>query len=160
MTTKLIQQEANRYLRDEAVKAHYNGEGAKSRHLAAIALRNEKNNSDSSMLQFRDLFWAFSLLIHWMIDRQDFDHIIKPAWYAFGERQKPSIGNSDNASKPNHEKISPIAQNSKDHWCTLIQYLLDALTHSNINLDNSFKQLAEIEKKGRRRRKKELELLE
>ncbi|MCP4353882.1 MAG: hypothetical protein GY795_51195 [Desulfobacterales bacterium] len=132
MTTQLSQQEANKYLRDEAMKAHLDGEGAKARHLAAIALMRQTPYSKLPVLPFKDMFWAFSILIYWMLDANDYTSVLEPAWYAFGRQQKFS----DNDNNREHKRIAPIAEKPEEHWYTLIHFLLGALNllhHSNFN---------------------------
>lgn len=130
MTTDISKRESIKYLRNEAIRAHLDGQGAKARHLAAIALRSQAKRSDMPDADFNDFSWAFCLIINWMLEDFDYSFVLDGAWEAFGKKQGNGKG--------------PIAKNANDHGCTIIRFLLDVLRPDSTKWENDIKNLRGI----------------
>ncbi|MCX5814487.1 MAG: hypothetical protein NT178_18385 [Proteobacteria bacterium] len=128
MTTELSHCESIKYLRDSAIRAHLDGQGAKARQLAAIALRKEANKGVIPVVNLEDLAWAFYLVIYWMLEEEDFSIVLDGAWESFNK--KPQTSNTGN----------------NDAWHTIIQFFIDVLMPNGEKWEADIKALEEIPK--------------
>jgi len=131
MTTELSHREAVQYLRDAAIRAHLDGQGAKARQLAAIALRREANRGVIPIVNLEDLAWAFFLIIYWMIEEEDFSIVLDGAWESFKKKQQQE------------KKIATIAADDED-WRAIIRFFMDALMPNGSEWEADRKSLEEI----------------
>jgi hypothetical protein len=131
MTTELSHHEAVQYLRDAAIRAHLDGQGAKARQLAAIALRKEANRGVIPIVNLEDLAWAFFLIIYWMIEEEDFSIVLDGAWESFNKKQQQE------------KKIATIAADDED-WRAIIRFFMDALMPNGSEWEADRKSLEEI----------------
>ena len=146
MTTPHSHQEGIKYLRDEAIRAHLDGYGAKARHLSALALRSGATRFNLPTVQFKDLSWAFCLLIYWMLDVQDYSVVLEGAWRAFGQKQeRGESSSSDDAGIRIVRRIDgPIVQRPVEHWATFVRFLLDVLGPDGLKWKDDIKLLEDI----------------
>ena len=118
MTTELSHHEAVKYLRDSAIRAHLDGQGAKARQLAAIALRKEANRGVIPVVNLEDLAWAFFLIIYWMLEEEDFSIVLDGAWESFNKKQQ-------------QEKKTGTITTDNEAWHAIIRFFMDALIKSS-----------------------------
>jgi hypothetical protein len=121
VSIELSHRQAINYLRDAAIRAHLDGQGAKARQLAAIALRKGANRRSLPILALEDLAWAFFLVIYWMLEELDFTIVLDGAWESFNKKQQQKKA----------DRVS-IENDDNDFWYTIIKFLMDAL-RPNVN---------------------------
>lgn len=130
MTTEVSHHEAVNYLRDAAIRAHLDGQGAKARQLATLALRKEAKRGTLPVVHIEDLAWAFFLIIYWMLEEEDFSSALDGAWASFTKNQiYPQ--ESKNASNDNS-------------WRPVLKFLIDVLRPDFLALEADVKALEEI----------------
>ncbi|NUM33667.1 MAG: hypothetical protein HUU50_03950 [Candidatus Brocadiae bacterium] len=134
MSTLEAMKEANRYLFEEAIHAHLDGQAAKVRHLAALALKEEASDIKIS-IEFNELAWAFVLLIYWLLKEYDYSNVLRPAWWAFGRKQRGQ--ESDSLFD------GPIAQKQEEYWITLVNFLMDVIGLQTENFEKDIELLLE-----------------
>ncbi len=139
MTTELSHREAVQYLRDSAIRAHLDGQGAKARQLAAIALRKEANRGVTPIVNLEDLAWAFFLTIYWMLEEEDFSIVLDGAWESFNKKQQQE------------KKIATIAADDED-WRAIIRFFMDVLMPNGSEWEADRKSLEEIPRSFFKRR--------
>jgi len=131
MTTELSHYEAVKYLRDSAIRAHLDGQGAKARQLAAIALRKEANRGVIPVVNLEDLAWAFFLIIYWMLEEEDFSIVLDGAWASFNKKQQ-------------QEKKTGTITTDNEAWHAIIRFFMDALMPNGNEWEADRKALEEI----------------
>jgi hypothetical protein len=132
MTTELSHRESVKYLRDSAIRAHLDGQGAKARQLAAIALRKAAPRRGIPVVNLEDLAWAFFLVIYWMLEEEDFSIVLDGAWESFDTQQK------------HKKKDGSIKDRDNDAWYTIIRFFMDALMPNGNEWEADIKALEEI----------------
>lgn len=131
MTTELSHREAVKYLRDSAIRSHLDGQGAKARQLAAIALRKEANRGVIPVVNLEDLAWAFFLIIYWMLEEEDFSIVLDGAWESFNKKQQ-------------QEKKTGTITTDNEAWHAIIRFFMDALMPNGNEWEADRKALEEI----------------
>jgi len=131
MTTKLSHQESIKYLRDSAIRAHLDGQGAKARQLAAIALRREASRGNLPVVNLEDLVWAFFLIIYWMLEEWDFSIVLDDAWKSLKKKEE-------------QEKDTTTQPENHDAWFSIIRFLMDSLRPAPLTWDANIKALEDI----------------
>jgi len=130
MTTELSRYEAVKYLRDSAIRAHLDGQGAKARQLAALALRKEANRGGIPIVHLEDLAWAFFLMIYWMLEEEDFSIVLDGAWESFTKKHSQSGKTKDTSND--------------DYWRPVLKFLIDVLRPDYPAFEADIKALEEI----------------
>ena len=130
MTTELSHIESVKYLRDSAIRAHLDGQGAKARELAVLALIKEANRGRLPIVNLEDLVWAFYLVIYWMLHEEDFSVVLDGAWETFIKKQ---------AEEAKTKKLS-----EDDHWHSVIRFLMDVLRPNPLDWNQDIKALRDI----------------
>jgi len=131
MTTELSHCEAVKYLRDSAIRAHLDGQGAKARQLAAIALRKEAKRGVIPIVNLEDLAWAFFLIIYWMLEEEDFSIVLGGAWESFNKKQQ-------------QEKKKGTITTDDEAWHAIIRFFMDTLMPNGNEWEADRKALEKI----------------
>ena len=129
MTTELSHHESVKYLRDSAIRAHLDGQGAKVRQLAAIALRKGANRGVIPVVNLKDLAWAFFLIIYWMLEEEDYSIVLDGAWESFNKKHHQENNTKDNIDAA---------------WHAIIRFLMDVLMPNENEWDADIKALEKI----------------
>lgn len=130
MSTDFSHRQSIKYLRDEAIRGHLDGQGAKARHLSALALHSVINSANPAAIQFKDIAWAFALLIYWLLDEVDYILVLKQALEKYKKEKK--------------KKSETDFENLDEHWYTLICFLLNRLNPYKNKWDEDIQFLEKI----------------